>query len=359
MDTRVTHSLKVDDPAADSISNNNCQESYMALPCDLSGSRTKNRFRTELLWGIDRILESLNEDDFAVVFDYLCDIEVVLEDSISFYQVKTSASHYTIAKLCNSVKDAPSIVAKLYELRNARKDDRVRLAIVSNAHLKCIGDRLPAPGEISFLELDNKDQSKIKDSIERYCGVEAELSYLRYIYVAIDLNQPDDVIMGKLISEFKRFRNCEPIKPNALYGALKGLVEEKACCEKSQKTFADVIANKAITKKEMDRLFALYEDKVDPAVEQTRSWILTQPFAVQREMHRALAIVMHEPVRPTLKMKVVDAIEFIDGACTNNEAIEQIITAMAQFRDAEVDKCHFVVQVVLTTFRYLFEGSRK
>lgn len=56
---------------------------YMNLPFDLSGSRSKNRFRNEILWGLKKILElykqdiayekrcySLNEDFFHLYHSY-------------------------------------------------------------------------------------------------------------------------------------------------------------------------------------------------------------------------------------------------------------------------------------------------
>lgn len=66
---------------------------YMAKTPDMSGSIAKNRFRMELLWGIEKLLDCLDRgiEDFAVVFDYCCDIELHLDDSYEFYQVKTSS----------------------------------------------------------------------------------------------------------------------------------------------------------------------------------------------------------------------------------------------------------------------------
>ena len=56
----------------------NRQEYYMNLPKDLSGSISKNRFRLELLWGIGKIIDAHKEnDDYAVIFDFKCDIEPV------------------------------------------------------------------------------------------------------------------------------------------------------------------------------------------------------------------------------------------------------------------------------------------
>ena len=38
------------------------KEYYMDLPYDLSGSRSKNRFRAELLWGLDKVLDILQSE---------------------------------------------------------------------------------------------------------------------------------------------------------------------------------------------------------------------------------------------------------------------------------------------------------
>ncbi|EOY7209651.1 dsDNA nuclease domain-containing protein [Clostridioides difficile] len=77
-------------------------EYYMNLPYDLSGSMSKNRFRNELLWGLKKMYELYKtNEDFVVVFDYRCDIEVHLENKFEFYQVKTqnNSGTYTINKL--------------------------------------------------------------------------------------------------------------------------------------------------------------------------------------------------------------------------------------------------------------------
>lgn len=74
--------------------------SYTNLSVDSSGSISKNRHRNEILWGLTQIFDLYkSEKDFAVIFDNKCDIEIVLDDLISFYQVKTGDEHYTINKL--------------------------------------------------------------------------------------------------------------------------------------------------------------------------------------------------------------------------------------------------------------------
>lgn len=92
------------------------QDYYMNLPSDLSGSRSKNRFRVELLWGVDKMLELLNKpDDFVMIFDYVCDIELHFNNKFEFYQIKShkpGSSSYTPDKLTkrNSDKDDGCII---------------------------------------------------------------------------------------------------------------------------------------------------------------------------------------------------------------------------------------------------------
>lgn len=73
-----------------------CHDGYMGTAPDLSGSISKNRFRNELFWGIDRLLTCLDSgiDSFAVVFDYRCDIELHLDDRYEFYQVKPAEKEH-------------------------------------------------------------------------------------------------------------------------------------------------------------------------------------------------------------------------------------------------------------------------
>ena len=50
---------------------------------------SKNRFRQELCWGISKMFDLFDKEDFCVVFDYKCDIEIHFNNSVEFYQIKT------------------------------------------------------------------------------------------------------------------------------------------------------------------------------------------------------------------------------------------------------------------------------
>ncbi|WP_457826323.1 dsDNA nuclease domain-containing protein, partial [Staphylococcus aureus] len=86
---------------------------------DLSGSIAKNRFRLELLWGISKIIdEHKANNEYTIIFDFKCDIELHKEDELDFYQIKTKKSgNYNSNNLCKKGKNKNnSILGKLYAL---------------------------------------------------------------------------------------------------------------------------------------------------------------------------------------------------------------------------------------------------
>ena len=98
------------------------EDSYLKLPYDLSGSMSKNRFRNEMLWGLEKMFELYKTNqDFFMVFDYVCDIEAHLDGKIEFFQIKTNnaAKPYSITKIAKPDKSGKSILGKLYAIKTA------------------------------------------------------------------------------------------------------------------------------------------------------------------------------------------------------------------------------------------------
>ena len=140
---------------------------YTKIPYDLSGSISKNRFRQELCWGISKMFDLFDKEDFCVVFDYKCDIEIHFNDSIEFYQIKTHKiqSPYKFSNLKRH-KDGPSIIAKLFVLKDTSSPDvPIRCAIVSNAFLQIGKVAISDKESFSFEELDEKSQSAVKAAL--------------------------------------------------------------------------------------------------------------------------------------------------------------------------------------------------
>lgn len=172
---------------------------YTKIPYDLSGSISKNRFRQELCWGISKMFDLFDKEDFCVVFDYKCDIEIHFNDSIEFYQIKTHKiqSPYKFSNLKRH-KDGPSIIAKLFVLKDTSSPDvPIRCAIVSNAFLQIGKVAISDKESFSFEELDEKSQSAVKAALtEELVRENVDLSNLYYIYTPMNLFAPQNDIIG-------------------------------------------------------------------------------------------------------------------------------------------------------------------
>ncbi len=117
---------------------------YDNIPAETSGSSSKNRFRLEMLWGASKMFDLFDKGDFCVVFDYKCDVEVHLENSLEFYQIKTHKvqAPYSLNALSSTKKSDTSILGKLFLIKNAvNKSIETRVAVVSNTYFK-IGSKV-------------------------------------------------------------------------------------------------------------------------------------------------------------------------------------------------------------------------
>lgn len=277
---------------------------YMQKIPDMSGSVAKNRFRVELLWGIEKLLSCLDEglDDFSVVFDYYCDIELHVDDQFEFYQIKTSkGNNFGVSWVRRKQRGSNvSIVGKLYELHDAGEEGRVRLIIVGNKPFTHKGGPFQEPGELLFSALSETEKQKIEEAIVAHLpGIEPDISKISYIMVAMDLSSPDDPIRGHLINTYENTMGCEARKPNALYRALRGLAAEKACEEKQQPTYEDVIANKAITSAELKMLFDKYADMENSQYDFVMKWIDGQPPLRRPDYKCAYEEIIENLYKPT------------------------------------------------------------
>lgn len=250
---------------------------YNQIPYDMSGSTSKNRFRQELFWGISKMFDLYSRDDFCIVFDYKCDVEIHLNDALEFYQIKSHKVQrpYTFTTLKKTDSGKHSILAKLYVLKDLSSPNMpIRCAIVSNAFFQ-VGKTLYSDSEvISFDDLSDKD----KDSIRQALGKELErdkidLGNLQYIYTSMNLLSPQNDLKGKITGSFELIKGCEPIKPNALYRLIVETVEEKACYEFSSEDYEELKERKGITKAALDTMLNLHMRETDNSVELVRAFI--------------------------------------------------------------------------------------
>lgn len=243
---------------------------YSKIQCDLSGATSKNRFRLEMLWGASKMFDLFEKDDFCVVFDYKCDIEIHFSDSFEFYQLKTHKVQrpYNFTKIAKQDKNGRSIFGKLYLLRNGLDSSiSVKLAIVSNAFLK-IGNKTYSDSEVlQFSDLDDNAKKAISESLSSELGNSIDLNDFEFIYTSMNLLNPENDLRGKIIGSFERVMSCEPEKPNALYRLIVDTIESKACYEMRSNEYEELKKNKGITKAELYSMLSKHATYVDTSIE--------------------------------------------------------------------------------------------
>lgn len=253
-------------------------ELYLQLPSDLSGAMSKNRFRNELLWGMEKLFEVYPKvDDFAIVFDYVCDIEVHVNNSFEFYQIKkhTSKDNYTIDALCKLPKSGHSIFGKLYWIRETAKskDDsiKIKIAFVSNVPLHGKNkNRYKQFGETRLSMLSDA----CKESFQKYLSNEfsserIDLEDAYYIRTPVNIINPESECIGICSKFFRERYKHETPKTLTLYNTIKELIEEKANYELPPNSYANLVETKGITKKEIDDLLDKFRLNTDNAMQQT------------------------------------------------------------------------------------------
>ena len=264
----------------------------MSLPFDVSGSLSKNRFRLELLWGISKMLDIYDQEDFAVIFDYVCDIEIHTKDGFEFYQLKTHKGDkiYSINDIVKT-KNGSSILGKLYVLKAPDDKNRVKVALVSNTYLKDNKKIITDIEEIKLSSISKVSLNKITKALKEELKLDIiDIRNIYYIFTSMNLNSPDNDIIGKIVSSFVKIKGCEPKKPNALYRLIYDTISGKACCELRMTSYQQLIENKAITKREFDKLLSCHIERADNSVQRTKVYIENIPdFKQKRKMNIALA----------------------------------------------------------------------
>lgn len=319
---------------------------------------SKNRFRQELCWGISKMFDLFDKEDFCVVFDYKCDIEIHFNDSLEFYQIKTHKiqSPYKFSDLKRH-KEGPSIIAKLFVLKDASSPELpIRCAIVSNAFLK-IGKATISDKEFfSFDDLDENSQATVKNALsEELVRENVDISNLYYIYTPMNLLTPQNDIIGKITGSFEKIKGCEPVKPNALYRLIVDTVTEKACYELSTQDYSELIKCKGITKSELNNMLEHHMEKTDNSVSLVQTYIeqLQVSIGEKRKLKQSLAkIVEAECKSIELQTKQRTLFEYMDSISTNVSFEEMAEALLSRYSStfpieySQTDRYVFILLVI-------------
>ena len=254
----------------------NLIDEYGKIPYELSGATAKNRFRLEMLWGASKMFDLFDEDDFCVVYDYKCDIEIHLSNSLEFYQIKTHKVQepYRFTQISKRDKTGKSIFGKVYLLKNAKSSSiPIKVAIVSNTFLKIDKTIYSESETLHFCDLDDSTKKKICKELSKELGAGINLDNIDFIYTSMNLLDPDNDLKGKIVGSFEKIMGCEPEKPNALYRLIKDTVESKACYEMKSNDYSELVKHKGITKKELQEMLRKHTTYTDNATKKASDFI--------------------------------------------------------------------------------------
>lgn len=336
-------------------------DTYAKIPYDLSGSISKNRFRQELCWGISKMFDLFDKEDFCVVFDYKCDIEIHFNDSIELYQIKTHKiqSPYKFSDLKRHKEEA-SIIAKLFVLKDASAPETpIRCAIVSNAFLQIGRVTISDKECFSFDQLDKTSQAAVRTALSEELSREnIDLTNLYYIYTPMNLLAPQNDIIGKITGSFEKIKGCEPVKPNALYRLIVDTVTEKACYELSSQDYSELIHRKGITKAELDNILNRHMEKSDNSVALIQDYIEQRQISIgeKRKLKISLAkIVEDESKSLELQKKQQILFKYMDTISTNvsfEEMAEALLSHYSTTFPIEYSQMDIYVFILLVIKRW-------
>lgn len=266
------------------------KENYEKLPFDLSGARTKNRFDFEILYGIELLIDNYHIlNDFTVVFDYVCDIELHCNDneSLKFYQVKTTNTGKPnninfLTKKDGTSKD--SIIGKIYKLSNNDMSSNISVLLVSNAPL--INNKfVTKPNEAILLSnIDENTKDKIINHLKEETKMEnINLSNIYYLYRNVGVDDYENTLIGKLNRFYENEKNCYMNKPTVLFNSIKATALSKAKYEEKC-DFDNLYLRKGISKKDLEKMIeyhykknsVIYENCYKQIIENTKDNSLFQ-----------------------------------------------------------------------------------
>lgn len=308
---------------------------YMNLPLDLAGSRTKNRFRVELLWGISKLIDAYKQyDDYTVVFDFKCDIELHYENGLDFYQVKTkNRGNHSLKTLTNRKENSKSILGTLYALYNPNQN--VKLAVVCNKYLK-VARNEDLREEICLGELDKTVIDFIQDKLKEELNLsDVALDDVFYICECIDLINPHYALIGKLIESFQEIKNEEPNNPNALYRLVSETAQKKASYEMAITNYNDVLELKGISKDEFNKMLESHRKKSITGIDQAKDYIKTLCPAERRIYNQALTNLLEIDHSYDLNVLKKSVFKYIEGNIDNIKTEDKLFNILSQRFDDE------------------------
>lgn len=261
---------------------------YMAYEADDAGSRSKNRFKFEVFWGLNKFLDVFRESqEFTMVFDYVCDIELHYDDSYEFYQVKTStAKLYATSNLTMIGKKKNSIIGTLYKIRSKEVKEGSKLskiAIVSNLQLNDSAVTNQQNMELSLTQISDKNKDKILSSLKsEFNDEEINLQDIFFITTDLPLLSYKETMIGKVNTFYNEIYGDDVLKPAALLNVLAEEVQLKADFEGHLNSYDDILEKKGLSASRFEVILDKYSERM---------------FSVGQKCREEIKLVIKNPVK--------------------------------------------------------------
>lgn len=252
---------------------------YMAYEADDAGSRSKNRFKFEVFWGLNKFLDVFRESqEFTMVFDYVCDIELHYDDSYEFYQVKTStAKLYSTSNLTMIGKKKNSIIGTLYKIRSKEVKEGSKLskiAIVSNLQLNDSAVTNQQNMELSLTQISDKNKDKILSSLKsEFNDEEINLQDIFFITTDLPLLSYKETMIGKVNTFYNEIYGDDVLKPAALLNVLAEEVQLRADFEGQLDSYDDVLEKKGLSTNRFEVILDKYSERMFSTAQKCREEI--------------------------------------------------------------------------------------
>lgn len=273
---------------------------YMIYEPDYAGSRSKNRFRFEVYWGLNKFLESFRDSkEFTMIFDFVCDIEIHFNDSYEFYQVKTSkARSYAPNNLTSIGKKKNSIIGTLYKIRSTdiqEKNNLSKIGIVSNLYLQDPETSFEPNLELELTEISERNRNKIFTSLEKeFVGQSIDISNIFFITTDLPLNSYKETMVGKVNTFYNDIYGEDVLKPAALLNVLVEEVQLKADFEEKLYSHEEVLQKKGLSSKRFEFILDKYSERMFSDVQKCREEIklVVKNYAKRLEYFNSLPILL-------------------------------------------------------------------
>lgn len=301
------------------------QNVYQSYRSNLSGSRTKNRYRYELYWGIMKVYELFsNQEEFCVVFDYASDIDVINRDSLVLYQLKTHNKKVTLPFLARLSASKESIVTKMAALDN--NEYVKKLIIVSNEQLDCEDSLVSNQETICFSTLSPEEQEYINKHVDQVLHKSIDLS--KYFYIRSDMcvSSPQKILLGETTIFLQKILKIKMVDPVYFLNYVQSKVIEKACYEMYPSTFEELVKNKALTRTDVKSIledygntYNQYANDVSKKIDDLKTEL---PFEKIIKIKQALANISAVGLTDFISLSTIKSI--IDEISSNSKSYEDL-----------------------------------